>query len=74
MNRFMIGSTNIYDYQDSGFKRWNTWTAAQVQAETNLDAMSAQRHVDQRQHMDNLKCTLCGGTWHLAKDCRWKRS
>ena len=25
---FYIGTTNIYDYQATGFKRWNTWRAA----------------------------------------------
>ena len=71
---FMIGSTNIYDYQEDGFKRWNTWSAAKVQSQTGMDQATAQRHVDQRGHMDSLKCTLCGGSWHLAKDCRWRRS
>ena len=27
---FYIGTLNIYDYQALGYRRWNTWLAADV--------------------------------------------
>lgn len=72
---FYVGETNLFDYQrKTSYKRYNTLTAADVEAQTGMCPMKARRHVQQREFLNNLRCTLCGGTWHLAKDCRWKRS